>query len=91
MNKKGFTIGDLYPIVLTLVLVSIVLGVGIVVLTQMSGTTGITGTPAANALANSSDALATIPNSWMGIIVLVIVAGLIIGIVVTALVMKQRR
>ena len=36
MNKKGASLGDLYPAVLTIVLIGIILGIGIFILTETS-------------------------------------------------------
>ena len=78
-NKKGLSLGDMYPAVLTIVLIGIVLGIGLYVLTQVEG--NITG--------GSSEINTTITGlgglaSWIAVIVVVIAAAVVLGIVISS-------
>jgi len=73
-------LGDMYPAVLTLVLVGIILGVGIIVLDQFGQTEGIGGAAscAVNSTRDAVDDFAT----WIPVIVIIIAAAIIIGMVI---------
>lgn len=73
-------IQDMYPAVLSIVLIAILIGVGLTVLANMK--TAGTMTAAANtSLDTAITALGGFPN-WFGIIIVVIVAAIIIGLVI---------
>ena len=74
-------LGDLYQLVLMLVLVGMILGVGILVLDKFATTSGVTAT-AGDALNDSRDALATISTSWLTLIVTVAVLAIILTLVI---------
>lgn len=85
IGKKAFTGGlsNLFQAVLLLVMVSIVVGLGVIVLSNMQGISGISSV-AANALGNGSAAIATVSTTWLSIIVIVVVVGLIISILLAS-------
>jgi len=72
-------LGDMYPAVLTLVLIGIILGVGLTVLGNLASNTGLTNA-AAVAVNSTIGAVDDFP-TWLGIIVIVIAAAIIIGLV----------
>jgi hypothetical protein len=74
-------LGDLYQLVLMLVLVGMILGVGILVLDKFSQTSGITST-ANTSLVNTRDAIATVSTSWLTLIVTVAVLAIILTLVI---------
>jgi hypothetical protein len=73
-------IGNLYQLVLMLVLVGMILGVGILTLDKFAATSGITSASAA-VLGNTSAALAPIASSWLPLIVTVAVLAIILTLV----------
>ena len=73
-------LGDMYPAVLTLVLVAILLGVGLTVLGYLSTSTGITA-DASSAINSSITALDDFV-TWFAILVVIISAAIIIGMVI---------
>lgn len=76
-DKRGLGLGDLYPAVLAIVLIGIVLGIGLYVLAQVeSKITG--GSAQINTTITGLGGLA----SWIGVIVVVIAAAVVLGIVV---------
>ena len=78
-NKKGLALGDMYPAVLTIVLIGIVLGIGLYVLAQVeSNMTG--GSTAINTTITGLGGLA----SWIAVIVVVIAAAIVLGIVISS-------
>ena len=81
MDKKGMALQDLYGVILVLILVAVLLGLGITILAKVESSTGITGT-ASTALNSSITAIAEIPNTWLGIIIIVVVAVILIGLLV---------
>ena len=88
MNKKG-QIGNLYPTILALVLIGMLLGAGLLVLDKFQGAM-TAGSKAQNGTLKAIDALYDIPNTWLAVIVVVIVAGLVIAILVGAFGGKRR-
>jgi len=79
-DKRGLSLGDMYPAVLTIVLVGIVLGVGLYVLATFSDQ--VTGT--ANTAVNATiTGLATFAD-WIAIIVVVIAAAIVLGVVLSS-------
>lgn len=74
-------IGDLYTIILTLVLVGMILGVGLLVLDKFQSTTGLSDN-AVSALNNTQNAIAEIPSNWLIVVVVVAVGAIVIGLLV---------
>jgi len=82
MKKKGMTIGDMYPAVLTIVLVGIVLGVGLYVLSTFAS--NISSDAVAQGAVNTTiDGLADFA-TWIAIIVVVIAAAIVLGVVLSS-------
>ncbi len=80
MNKKGtLGLGDIYPAVLTFVLVGIVLGIGLYVLSEVEYE--VTATAASTAINDTVSALGDFA-TWFSIIIIVLAAAIIIGLVV---------
>ena len=78
-DKKGLSLNDMYPAVLAIVLVGIILGIGLYVLAQVeSKVTG--GSAAINTTITGLGGLA----SWIGVIVVVIAAAIVLGIVISS-------
>jgi len=78
-NKKGLSLGDMYPAVLTIVLIGIVLGIGLYVLAQIE--TNITGgSTAINTTITGLGGLA----SWIAVIVVVLAAAIVLGVVLSS-------
>jgi hypothetical protein len=73
-------IGNLYQLVLMLVLVGMILGVGILTLDKFAATSGITAASAA-VLGNTTAALSPIASSWLPLIVTVAVLAIILTLV----------
>lgn len=86
MNKKGLTLGDAYPAILTIVLVGIVLGIGLYVLSQVD--TQITDATASDAINDTMVGLATF-SSWIAVIVVVVAAAIVLGVVLSSFGTKQ--
>ena len=79
MQKRGLGLGDLYPAVLAIVLVGIVLGIGLYVLNRVeANVTG--GSSAINTTITGLQGLA----SWIGVIVVVIAAAIVLGVVISS-------
>jgi len=84
-NKKGISLGDLYPAVLTIVLIGIILGLGLYVLNQVeSKITG--GSTYINTTVTGLGGLA----DWIAVIVVVIAAAVILGIVISSFGSRSR-
>ena len=83
MSNKKAQIGTLQNIIITLVIIGIVLGVGFLVLEEFSDQL-TAGTEGSDAVLNTTDALAEIP-SWLSIIVIVAIVGIVLAIVFTVL------
>lgn len=78
-DKRGLALGDMYPAVLTIVLIGIVLGIGLYVLAQVeSNITG--GSAQINTTITGLGGLA----SWIAVIVVVIAAAVVLGIVISS-------
>lgn len=78
-DKRGLSLGDLYPAVLTIVLIGIVLGIGLFVLAEVEA--NITnGSAAVNTTITGLAGLAT----WIAVIVVVIAAAVVLGIVISS-------
>ena len=74
-------IGQLYQFVLLIVLVGMLLGIGLVVLNNFSTATGVAGTPAAVGINDTMDALATIPSTWLPLVVVVAMLAIVLVLV----------
>jgi len=75
-------VNDLYQFVLVLVLVGIVLGVGLTVLSKFANTSTLQSDIVAQEAVNDTiDAIAEIPSNWLGVVVIVVVAAIILGLV----------
>ena len=82
-NKKGMSLGDLYPAVLTIVLIGIVLGIGLYVLVELSdniASGSVAGAQAINTTVTGLSGLST----WIAVIVVVIAAAIVLGIVISS-------
>lgn len=82
MNKKG-QLGNLQGIIITLVVIGIVLGVGFLVLTEFQGSMD-EGTSAYNATGEVVTALEKVP-TWLGVIVIIAVVGILLAILFRSL------
>ena len=84
-NKKGLSLGDMYPAVLTIVLIGIVLGIGLYVLAEVeSNITG--GSAQINTTITGLGGLA----NWIAVIVVVIAAAVVLGIVISSFGSRSR-
>lgn len=77
--KKGLGLGDLYPAVLVIVVMGIVLGLGLYVLNQVEANIS-GGSSAINTTITGLQGFA----SWIGVIVVVIAAAVVLGVVVSS-------
>ena len=73
-------LGDMYPAVLTMVLIGILIGVGLTVLGNLANSDGIT-TNAATKINETGDAIGGF-TTWLVIIVVIIAAAIIVGMVI---------
>ncbi len=80
-DKRGMSLGDIYPAVLTLVLVGIVLGLGIYILSSVDD--NISDTTASEAINDTLTGVAGF-SDWIAIIVVVIAAAIVLGIVLSS-------
>lgn len=74
-------VGQLYQLVLLLVLIGMILGVGVLVLDKFAQTSGVTAT-AALAINNTRDAITPIASTWLPLIVTVAVLAIILTLVI---------
>lgn len=81
-------LGNLYQIVMVLVLVGMLLGTGLLVMGKFSEASGITAT-ASTAINNSISAIAEIPSTWLSIIVTVAAAAIILTLVVRSFALRR--
>jgi len=79
-KKKGVTLGDMYPAVLTIVLIGIVLGVGLYVLDKFEDNMTGEAATAVNTTITGLDDFA----SWIAIIVVVLAAAVVLGVVLSS-------
>ena len=86
-DKRGITLGEMYPAVLTIVLVGIVLGVGLYVLTNFTLNLGSSSEAqtAVNTTITGLGGFAT----WIAIIVVVIAAAIVLGVVLSSFSPRQ--
>jgi len=80
-SKKGFDVGGLYQFVLLIVLVGLISGVGVLLLDKLGGSSSVT-TSAQTSINASRDAVADIPEDWLGLIVLIGVMAVILALVI---------
>jgi len=79
-NKKGMGIGDLYPVILTIVLVAILIAISLFVLDEF-GDQMTENSSAANATDDVIDDIADfVP--WIGVILLIVAAAIVLGILI---------
>jgi len=83
-------IGNLYQFVLVLVLVGMLVGVGVLALDKFSTTDGITAS-ASTAINASRDAVGSVSNTWLTLIVTIGVLAIIITLVISGFGGKQGR
>ena len=79
-NKKGMSIGDIYPVMLTIALVAILIAIVLLVLTKFAAQADNN-----SAAQNATNLIITqiadfVP--WIGIILLIVAAAIVIGILV---------
>lgn len=86
-NKRGFA--ALQGIVLSIVLVAITIGLGLMILGEFKGAM-VAGSEEANATAIIIEKIATIPN-WIGILIIVAIAGIILSYLMGWLGGRSRR
>jgi len=78
-DKRGLGLGDMYPAILTIVLVGIIVGLGIYVMSEVESTiTG--GSSYINTTITGLGGMA----SWIAVIVVVIAAAIVLGIVISS-------
>ena len=82
-------IGDLYQVVLLLVLIGLILGIGVVVLGKFALTSGITAS-ASTAVNNTIDAITPIASDWLPLIVTVAVLAIILTLVLRSFAVQTR-
>ena len=80
-DKRGLTLGDIYPAVLTLVLIGVVLGIGIYVLSEIDDQ--IAAGEASDAINETMVAIGGF-SGWIAIIVIVIAAAVVLGIILSS-------
>ena len=80
-DKKGMSLGDMYPAVLTIVLIGIVLGIGMYVLSEVESNVG--GGTASTAINTTITGLSGL-STWIAVIVVVIAAAIVLGIVISS-------
>jgi len=81
-------IGELYQLVLLLVLVGMILGVGVLTLGKFGSTTGITNN-ASKAINNTVEALMPIASDWLPLIVTVSVLAIILTLVIRSFAVRR--
>lgn len=81
-DKRG-QLGNLQGIIITLVVIGIVLGVGFLVLTEFQ-TSMVTDSEAYNATGDVVEALTKVP-TWLGVIVIIAIVGILLAILFRSL------
>jgi len=76
-------VGDLYQFILLVVLVGMILGVGLITLSEFESSANIGG-EASEALNASVDALVPIATTWLPLIVTIAVLAIILGLVINS-------
>ena len=82
-------IGELYQLVLILVLVGLILGVGVLTLGKFSSTSGITNN-ASKAINDTIEALMPIGSDWLPLVVTVAVLAIILTLVLRSFSVSRR-
>jgi len=72
-------LGDMYPAILTIVLIGIVIGVGVIVLDEFGRASSV-GPQASSAVNSTRDAVDDFV-TWIPVIVIIIAAAIILGLV----------
>ena len=87
LGKKGaFGLEVLPQVALTFLVVGIVFALTLVILSKFGDNTTVSANADADlAINNTIDAVAEIPNNWLGILAIVIAAALVASIVIVAL------
>jgi hypothetical protein len=80
-DRRGLSLGDMYPAVLTIVLIGIILGVGLYVMAEVEPNVG--GGDASTAINDTITGLAGLAD-WIAVIVVVIAAAIVLGIVISS-------
>lgn len=81
-NKKGATLADAYPMVLTIVLIGIILGIGLYVLAEIEPNVQASN-DASGAINDTITGLAGFAD-WIAVIVVVIAAAIVLGVVLSS-------
>ena len=81
LNKKGFTISDLAPIAVAFVIITVVVGMGVIILAEMNDTTTVNASTDAQSVMNKGIASMGTFADWFDILVIVVIAAVIIGII----------
>lgn len=87
MNKKGYTVKDLMPIALLIVVTAIAIGVGADVLSTVQADQ-TSGTAAYNASGFGLTGVSEL-SSWIPTIALVVAAAIVIGVLVYSFAFRQ--
>jgi type II secretory pathway component PulF len=82
MEAIYMEIRDIYGVVLTLVLVGMLLGVGLIVLGKFEPSATASSSKAGTAINKTIDAISELPNNWLLVIVIVVVGAIVIGLLV---------
>jgi hypothetical protein len=84
-------LGQLYQFILLLVMLGMLVGASLVVLVNFqtaahaqSGLLGTNSSTAELAISNTTSAIASIPNTWLGIIVIISIMSVIIVLIIRA-------
>jgi hypothetical protein len=88
LAKKGLGLSDVTGLVLTLVVLAIVIGVGVLV-TDKFGDAAST-TQAQTAINATRTEIAGIGTNWMGIITIIVIAAVVLGVIFSSLMGKAR-
>jgi len=79
LGRKGYTVGDLAPLAIAFMILTIVVGVSALILGEMKNTT--TDPDAQTIISKGVDAMGTFAD-WFGILVIVVIAAVVIGLVI---------
>jgi len=77
-NKKGMGLNEMYPAIMTLVMIGILLGIGLLVLSEVSE--NIDNNDAQTAVNDTLEGIGNFAD-WIPVIVVVIAAAIILGLV----------
>lgn len=87
--KKGADVGDLYQFVLLLVLVGMIVGVGLVVLSNFEAADGV-NLNAGEAINSTIASIMPIASTWLPLIVTVTVLAIVLTIVIRSFAGQRR-